>query len=162
MKKMNFDLVERARKFLGYRSGVNDDVISGWLRRFGLVGSYPYCAAFVCSMVLDVAKALGFLPSPLAVQIWKSNPALVVRRPYVGCLAVWSFGDFHGHVGIVEGLGFGSGTFYTIEGNATGLVGAGVGKERSGGLVARKTRAINVGRGSKMKLLGFVDPFLLS
>jgi hypothetical protein len=110
--------------------------IDEYLRNVGLdrgMGSYPWCAAFVCTMA-TAAGALQLRKSAACLRLVELNHALALPVPEDGCIFVHLLPDGHGHTGFVERVND-DGTLATIEGNTDGS------GSRTGGCVMRQQRA---------------------
>jgi hypothetical protein len=110
--------------------------VDEYLRNVGLdpaMGSYPWCAAFVCTMA-TAAGALQLRKSAACKRLVEINTGLLLAAPEDGCIFVHLLPDGHGHTGFVEAVNP-DGTLATIEGNTDGS------GSRTGGCVMRQQRA---------------------
>lgn len=154
--------LSRATRFLGFKEesadsnqGPYDPTLQGgisyWQRRTNGVTGYPWCAAFVYNMFLDVhvdLKERGLkLPSWVVDWVrWGRASGYEVLRPLKGDVVCfdWNEDQTRDHMGFVEkvlalrwrGKRF-VGYIRTIEGNTA------AGNDSNGGQVQRRWRWVN-------------------
>lgn len=114
--------------------------VDAYLRTVGLNpehGAYPWCAAFVSTMVYRAAEALPtprqFRGSGSCHNLVGLNAALEIGTPEVGCIGVHFADAIHGHAFFVTAV-LAGGIVETLEGNSDAH------GSRTGGSVVEGTR----------------------
>lgn len=138
-------IVSEALRHVGKKEVGNNrgTFVERLLARVGLGGGYPWCAAFVSSVLQDAGVKAGPKIGRAAVRNWEkwahTNGRLIkLDQVKPGDLFFWINPNGTGHIGIVEAVKWSQAThttmIYTIEGNTNSS------GSREGDGVYRKTR----------------------